>query len=130
MRNKKSADPVDKHVGAKVRMRRIMLGMSQTNLADGLGVTFQQVQKYERGTNRISASRLQQITNVLKVQTSFFFDGAPALTAKAIDAKASNDITDFLANKEGLALAKAFMAIEDNAVRKRVVELVIQVARP
>src|SRR4051812_38028166 len=73
----KVPNPTDKHVGTRVRMRRMMLGMSQGKLGDALGLTFQQVQKYEKGTNRIGASRLQHIAHVLQVQESFFFDGAP-----------------------------------------------------
>jgi len=130
MPNRKSANQVDQHVGAKVRMRRLMLGMSQTDLANGLGLTFQQVQKYEKGTNRIGASRLHQIATILKVPTSFFVEGAPILTGKASDLTASKEVIEFLSSKDGLALAKAYMWIKDNAVRKRVVELVVQVARP
>src|SRR5271156_21827 len=74
---KKSPNPIDKHVGSRVRMRRMMLSMSQEKLGDALGLTFQQVQKYEKGTNRIGASRLQQISQILQVPVSFFFDGAP-----------------------------------------------------
>ena len=74
---KKAPNPTDKHVGARVRMRRMMLAMSQEKLGDALGLTFQQVQKYEKGTNRIGASRLQQISNILQVPVSFFFEGAP-----------------------------------------------------
>src|SRR4051795_4312163 len=75
---KKSPDPTDKHVGSRVRMRRLMLGMSQEKLGDALGLTFQQVQKYEKGTNRIAASRLQQISQILQVPVAFFFEGAPS----------------------------------------------------
>src|ERR1039458_6289870 len=74
---KKIPNPIDKHVGSRVRMRRMMLSMSQEKLGDALGLTFQQVQKYEKGTNRIGASRLQQISNILQVPVSFFFEGAP-----------------------------------------------------
>ena len=74
---KKAPNPIDKHVGSRVRMRRMMLSMSQEKLGDALGLTFQQVQKYEKGTNRIGASRLQQISNILQVPVSFFFEGAP-----------------------------------------------------
>ena len=74
---KKSPDPVDKYVGSRVRMRRLMLGMSQTELADGLRLTFQQVQKYEKGTNRMGASRLQHIAHILRVPLAFLFEGAP-----------------------------------------------------
>ena len=74
---KKNPNPIDTFVGSRVRMRRLMVGMSQEKLADGLGITFQQVQKYEKGTNRIGASRLQQISRILQVPVSFFFEGAP-----------------------------------------------------
>ena len=77
MMAKKAPNPTDKHVGARVRMRRMMLGMSQEKLGDSLGLTFQQVQKYEKGTNRIGASRLQQMSGILQVPVSFFFEGAP-----------------------------------------------------
>ncbi len=77
MMAKKAPNPIDKHVGSRVRMRRMMLGMSQEKLGDALGLTFQQVQKYEKGTNRIGASRLQQISQILQVPVSFFFEGAP-----------------------------------------------------
>ena len=76
---KKAPNPVDKHVGSRVRMRRMMLAMSQEKLGDALGLTFQQVQKYEKGTNRIGASRLQQISHILQVPVSFFFEGAPTV---------------------------------------------------
>ena len=75
---KKAPNPTDKHVGSRVRMRRMMLGMSQEKLGDALGLTFQQVQKYEKGTNRIGASRLQQISHTLQVSVAFFFEGAPS----------------------------------------------------
>src|SRR6478609_9083312 len=73
----KAPNPVDKYVGSRVRMRRIMLGMSQEKLGEALGLTFQQVQKYEKGTNRVGASRLQQISEILQVPVSFLFDGGP-----------------------------------------------------
>ena len=79
MMAKKAPNPIDKHVGSRVRMRRMMLAMSQEKLGDALGLTFQQVQKYEKGTNRIGASRLQQISHILQVPVSFFFDGAPII---------------------------------------------------
>ena len=75
----KATNPIDKHVGGRVRMRRMMLEMSQSTLGDGLGITFQQVQKYEKGTNRMGASRLQHISHILQVPVPFFFDGAPQL---------------------------------------------------
>src|SRR5208283_3836206 len=77
MMAKKAPNPIDKYVGSRVRMRRMMLGMSQEKLAGALGLTFQQIQKYEKGTNRISASRLQAISQILDAPVHFFFDGAP-----------------------------------------------------
>jgi transcriptional regulator with XRE-family HTH domain len=130
---KKAPNPTDKHVGSRVRMRRMMLGMSQEKLGDALGLTFQQVQKYEKGTNRIGASRLQQISQILQVPVSFFFEGAPvAVTAIRSEgmgeAPSPAYVSDFLATSDGLALTKAFMRIEDSKLRRRIVELVEQIA--
>src|SRR6201996_5200722 len=112
---KKAPNPTDKHVGSRVRMRRMMLGMSQEKLGDALGLTFQQVQKYEKGTNRIGASRLQQISHILQVPVAFFFEGAPALHSQpdgpATAAPSPTYVSDFLATSDGLALTKAFMRI-------------------
>ena len=128
---KKAPNPTDKHVGSRVRMRRMMLSMSQTKLGDGLNLTFQQVQKYEKGTNRVSASRLQQISHILQVPVTFFFEGAPsvlgALQAKGT-APSPTYVTDFLATSEGLALTKAFTRIKEPKVRRRIVDLVKQIA--
>ena len=114
---KKAPNPVDKHVGSRVRMRRMMLGMSQEKLGDALGLTFQQVQKYEKGTNRIGASRLQQISHILQVPVAFFFEGAPTVHPTSRhegmgDAPSPAYVSDFLATSDGLALTKAFMRIE------------------
>src|SRR5213596_524079 len=109
----KSPNPVDKHVGSRVRMRRMMLAMSQEKPGDALGLTFQQVQKYEKGTNRIGASRLQQISHILQVPVAFFFEGAPNLHGSADggmkEAPSPAYVSDFLATSEGLSLTKAFM---------------------
>ena len=124
---KKAPNPIDRHVGSRVRMRRMMLGMSQEKLGDALDLTFQQVQKYEKGTNRIGASRLQQISHILQVPVSFFFEGAPAGMGNSLplgDAPSPAFVSDFLASSEGLALTKAFMRIEDAKVRRRIVDLV------
>jgi transcriptional regulator with XRE-family HTH domain len=126
----KSPNPIDKHVGGLVRMRRLMLGMSQTNLGDALGLTFQQVQKYEKGTNRISASKLQQICLILQVPVAFFFEGLPSRPGAParMDAMPSPDyVTDFLATSEGLALVKAFRRIKKPKLRRRIVDLVQQI---
>src|SRR6266498_5520873 len=109
---KKAPNPIDKHVGSRVRMRRMMLSMSQEKLGDALGLTFQQVQKYEKGTNRIGASRLQQISLILQVPVSFFFEGAPPPPGKLTEpgeAPSPAYVTDFLATTDGLTLVKAFM---------------------
>lgn len=133
MMAKKAPNPIDKHVGSRVRMRRMMLGMSQEKLGNALGLTFQQVQKYEKGTNRIGASRLQQISHILQVPVSFFFDGAPAggTTPRAEgmgEAPSPAYVSDFLATSDGLALTKAFMRIADSKLRRRIVDLVEQIA--
>jgi len=130
---KKSPNPIDKHVGSRVRMRRMMLSMSQEKLGDALGLTFQQVQKYEKGTNRIGASRLQQISQILQVPVSFFFDGAPHVPGTGRsegmgEAPSPAYVSDFLATSDGLALTKAFMRISDAKLRRRIVDLVEQIA--
>ena len=129
---KKAPNPIDKHVGSRVRMRRMMLGMSQEKLGNALGLTFQQVQKYEKGTNRIGASRLQQIAQILQVQVAFFFEGAPTVGGSRVDgmseAPSPAYVSDFLATSDGLALTKAFMRIADSKLRRRIVDLVEQIA--
>jgi transcriptional regulator with XRE-family HTH domain len=133
MMAKKAPNPIDKHVGSRVRMRRMMLAMSQEKLGDALGLTFQQVQKYEKGTNRIGASRLQQISHILQVPVSFFFDGAPIIAGMprpegVSEAPSPAYVSDFLATSDGLALTKAFMRIDDSKLRRRIVDLVEQIA--
>jgi transcriptional regulator with XRE-family HTH domain len=112
-------------------MRRLMLSMSQEKLGDALGLTFQQVQKYEKGTNRIGASRLQHISHILQVPVAFFFEGAPNLhgASEGIkDAPSPAYVSDFLATSEGLALTKAFMRIKEPKLRRRIVDLVKEIA--
>jgi transcriptional regulator with XRE-family HTH domain len=128
---KKTPNPIDKHVGSRVRMRRMMLGMSQEKLGDALRLTFQQVQKYEKGTNRIGASRLQQIAGILQVPVAFFFEGAPEVAGASGGMKEAPSpayVSDFLATSDGLALTKAFMRIKDPKLRRRIVDLVRQMA--
>ena len=128
---KKAPNPVDKHVGSRVRMRRMMLDMSQEKLGDGLGLTFQQVQKYEKGRNRMSASRLQHISDLLEVPVPFFFEGAPDVPGQIKGngaAPAPAYVTEFLASSDGLALAKAFTRIQEPEVRRRIVGLVEDIA--
>jgi transcriptional regulator with XRE-family HTH domain len=127
----KSPNPTDKHVGSRVRMRRMMLGMSQEKLGDALGLTFQQVQKYEKGTNRIGASRLYQMSDILQVPVAFFFEGAPSLSARSSgmgEVPSPAYVADFLATTDGLALTKAFVHIKDSKLRRRIVDLVEAIA--
>ena len=125
----KDPNPIDRHVGSRVRMRRILAGMSQEKLGEALSLTFQQVQKYEKGTNRIGASRLQQISKILQAPPSFFFEGAPTGEPGAVPGFAeSSEVVDFLSTVEGLHLNKAFASIKDAKIRKKVVELVIAIA--
>jgi len=131
---KKAPNPIDKHVGSRVRMRRMMLSMSQEKLGDALGLTFQQVQKYEKGTNRIGASRLQQIAHILQVPVSFFFEGAPTVPGGVGTSGGMNEapspayVSDFLATSDGLSLTKSFMRIKNSKLRRRIVDLVEQIA--
>ena len=127
----KIPNPTDKYVGSRVRMRRMMLGMSQEKLGDAIGLTFQQVQKYEKGSNRIGASRLQQIALILQVPVSFFFEGAPPppIAAAGLTVPLDPDhTTGLLSTSEGLALARAFMRIRNVRLRRRIVERVEEMA--
>ncbi len=127
----KSPNPVDKHVGSRIRMRRIMLSMSQEKLGEALGLTFQQVQKYEKGTNRVGASRLQQISEVLQVPVSFLFDGAPTKTTNGegfAEGPSPAYVTDVLSTSDGVALVRAFSRIGDPKLRRSIVELAEQIA--
>ena len=128
IRNTKSPLPTDKHVGARIKARRLELRMSQGKLADQLGVTFQQVQKYEKGANRVGSSRLQQIAGALKVSISFFFDGiATAKPGSHRDAD-TGMFDKFFASADGSALAEAFLAIKSKALRRSVLNVVEQIA--
>ncbi len=132
MMAKKSPNPTDKYVGSRVRMRRLMLGMSQEKLGEKLGLTFQQVQKYEKGTNRIGASRLQHISQILKVPVAFFFEGVSGPGKQNEDGSSKAPVTDyvsdFLSSSDGLALTKAFSNIKDSKLRRKVVDLVEEIA--
>jgi len=129
---KKVPNPIDQHVGSRVRMRRVLIGMSQEKLGDALNLTFQQVQKYEKGTNRIGASRLQEIAKTLNVPPAFFFDGAPSADKTVLsgfeDSASSTYVVDFLSTAEGLLLNKGFARIKDAKIRKRILELVLALA--
>jgi len=124
----RSPNPVDLHVGGRVRLRRKLIGISQEQLADALGLTFQQVQKYERGSNRVSASKLYTIARTLGVPIAFFFDGLadPMEDNQGVEvqAKAERMVMDFLATSEGLELAKLFPQVSRGPVRRQVLDLV------
>jgi transcriptional regulator with XRE-family HTH domain len=120
---------IDKHVGARVRMRRLMLNMSQSEIADALGLTFQQIQKHEKGSNRISASRLHQMCSVLQVPVSFFFEGMPPLGVPDMP-EADGELAALdgvLATPDGVALALAFGRIRNAKLRRAIVVLVEQI---
>lgn len=126
---KKVPNPIDIHVGSRIRLRRSMVGMSQEKLGESLGITFQQIQKYEKGTNRVGASRLQNIAAVLNVPVSFFFEDAPNGDAEAgagglEEASSSNYVVNFLSSSEGLQLNRAFVKIQDPKVRRKIIDLV------
>jgi len=128
---KKVPKSTDVHVGARVRMRREVLGKSQSWLGSAVGVTFQQIQKYEKGTNRIGSSRLQQFANLLNVSVPFFFEGGPNAPSQrkagAIDPSVTN-VSKFISSTDGVALIKAFRQIKDAKLRRGIVNLVEQIA--
>lgn len=128
--------PVDVHVGSRIRLRRTLLGMSQERLGEALGLTFQQVQKYERGVNRVGASRLFDLSRVLDVPISFFYDDMPEPMAGAYGGQASRPIAGFAESQDGFGapeeamnrrettdLVRAYYRITDASVRKRVLDL-------
>ena len=122
--------PIDIHVGARMRARRTLLGMNQTKLGDGLGVSFQQVQKYERGTNRIGSSRLFQLTRALDVSVEYFFEDMPPEVAASLSVKGRGRLEepvsyepDPMARRETLELVRAYYKIEDANLRKRLREM-------
>ena len=117
----KEPQPIDRHVGARIRHKRMMLGVSQEALGDALGVTFQQVQKYEKGMNRVGASRLQAIANFLEVPVSYFFDGAGGQSQRGSAGK--DQVLDLIATREGIRLNRAFAAIKDARVRAKLVSM-------
>lgn len=126
----RSPNPVDLHVGGRVRMRRKVLGVSQERLADALGLTFQQVQKYERGSNRVSASKLYEIARFLNAPVSYFFEGLADPTSDEANAADGPEqvMHDFLMTAEGLELAAAFPKIPRGRVRRRILDLVRSLA--
>jgi transcriptional regulator with XRE-family HTH domain len=128
---KKQANPIDGQVGNRVRLRRMLIGMSQEKLGELLGLTFQQIQKYEKGVNRIGAGRLYQVAHILGVPIGYFYEGMIEQLADSSGVIAGNGappVVEFLSSGEGLQLSLAFMRIKDSKVRRRVVELVKSLA--
>ncbi len=123
-------NPVDVHVGSRVRYRRMIIGMSQEKLGEKMNLTFQQIQKYEKGTNRIGASRLFQLSKILDVPVGYFFEDAfstntPSSSVQGLhEPEQEGFLLEFLNSREGLDLNKAFAKIQDPKVRRRVIELV------
>lgn len=124
--NKKKPNPIDVHVGSRIRLRRNMQGMSQEKLGELLGITFQQIQKYEKGSNRVGASRLQAISSILGVPVAFFFEDAPTDGSPTGfgESAGTNYVVDFLSSPEGLQLNRAFVRIQDPKVRRKILDLV------
>jgi transcriptional regulator with XRE-family HTH domain len=125
MADRRNPSPLDRIVGQRLRAARQLRKLSQERLGEMLGVSFQQIQKYEKGTNRIGASRLHQIARVLGVPIEFFYDGAPQIGTVAgfAESPSSGYVADFLTTSEGLELIKAFIGIKDSKVRRRIVDL-------
>lgn len=125
----KKPNPIDTHVGSRVRLRRMLIGMSQERLGEQMGLTFQQIQKYEKGVNRIGASRLLNLSQILDVPVQFFFDGAPVDGAEISGTENGESfIYDFVNSREGLELNRAFVRIADPRVRRSVIDLVRSLA--
>jgi len=125
---KKQANPIDVQVGNRVRIRRMLIGMSQERLGDLLGLTFQQVQKYEKGVNRIGAGRLFEMARILNVPVDFFYEGVNSAPPQAGESENGASVMEFVSSGEGLQLSLAFMKIKDSKVRKRVLDLVKSLA--
>ena len=126
---KKQANPIDAQVGNRVRLRRMLIGMSQERLGELLGLTFQQVQKYEKGVNRIGAGRLFEVSRILGVGIDYFYEGVNSQLAGGFSENgASPPVMEFVSSGEGLQLSLAFMKIKDPKLRKRVLDLVKQMS--
>jgi transcriptional regulator with XRE-family HTH domain len=125
--NKKRPNPIDVHVGSRIRLRRNMIAMSQEKLGERLGITFQQIQKYEKGTNRVGASRLQAISAILNVPVEYFFQDAPREDGQPnglSEDAAAPLVPDFLSSAESMQLSRAFMKISDPKVRRKIIDLI------
>ena len=131
---KKVPNPADVHVGARIRMRRMILGISQEKLGMALGVTFQQVQKYEKGATRVGAGRLLEVANYLGVPVGYFFETAvfEALETRGSSGAvvgATDEFDQFVKSSEGIKLNNAFLGINDPAIRRHLLDLVVSMSR-
>jgi len=133
--NPRKSNPVDVHVGGRVRLRRMLLGMSQEKLGENLGLTFQQVQKYEKGANRIGASRLFELARILGVGVQYFFEDLSPASNTAIasmsgfrETTGDDHLVEFLNSREGIELNRAFLRIDDPKARRAILELVRSLA--
>lgn len=124
--NEKKANPIDKHVGIRMRLRRNLLHISQEKLGEKIGVTFQQIQKYEKGLNRIGASRLKIIADALQTDVSYFFSDSKGEVGKI--AEPDTKFMDFCSSSEGVQLMQAFQKINSPPVRKKIIDLVFCLA--
>ncbi|KQT06783.1 MULTISPECIES: helix-turn-helix domain-containing protein [unclassified Rhizobium] len=130
MMNRRKPDPIDVHVGTRIRTRRRLIGMSQTGLGNLLSVTFQQVQKYEKGTNRVGSSRLAHIAEVLDVPVSFFFEDDPSRKGMIGSSSVAVDpVGHFIDTKDGLDLNRAFFLIKDERVRRSIIKMAETLAK-
>lgn len=125
----KKPNPIDIHVGSRVRLRRMLVGMSQEKLGDKMGLTFQQIQKYEKGANRIGASRLYRLSRILDVPVQFFFEDASRLDPEPgqpgfAEGNSENSLIEFVNSREGLELNRCFVRIADPKIRRRIIDLV------
>ena len=125
----KLINPVDRHIGSRIRMRRMQLGLSQEKLAEHLGLTFQQVQKYEKGKNRVGGSRMAEIAGFLEVEVGFFYQGAPGTDPGQPRHALASTMDEFMASRDGLIIAEAFVQISDPVVRHAVASAIGQIGR-
>src|ERR1044071_5970118 len=123
MDTKKSPSPIDRHIGARIRARRTLIGMSQEKLGEALGLTFQQVQKYEKGTNRVGSGRLQEIGDILGVQVTYFFEGQDGERKTKEGSPIVQEIEEFLSQKDSIELLSAFNAITDMDMRRALINV-------
>jgi transcriptional regulator with XRE-family HTH domain len=123
MDTKKSPSPIDRHIGARIRARRTLIGMSQEKLGEALGLTFQQVQKYEKGTNRVGSGRLQEIGDILGVPVTYFFEGQEGERKTKEGSPVVQEIEEFLSQKDSIELLSAFNAITDTHVRRALINM-------